>query len=677
MRKLLAVMVLGAGIGVLAQDAGLTLFDEIENTDERSALRRVWTAAEPALQQRLAADFVATFPASVALRDAYELGARASLAAGEPQRALELAGQSLRLLPENPLLLVMTADIAAKSKRLELAESSAREALRHLAAADTPASVAQDAWPGVRARLQASAYLALGLVAAHRNQPAEARRSLLLSLTLHAGNDETLYALGVVEQALDRQAEAAAAFAEATRLSGPMKEAATRSLRELFDKQNQSVTFESYIASLAWTPPRAPERAPSPAAGDYAGSSACRDCHRRIYDSWQSTGMARMFRAYRPDDVFGDFSGANTIQDAARALIADGRHVFDIREGDSGRWTRYAVDYVIGSKWQQAYATRLSDSRIVVFPVQYSRVKQSWLNYWRIVDGPNSPRTDIARFHEVPSEGVYDTSCAPCHTSQLRTRPKVAFHEGGVNCEMCHGPSRDHIARVKSGQTSPTILSTPLNFARMPAQQYVAVCAQCHAQTAIHAAQADGTVNYSDRVPFYRVYPSHLPSNFSRKAFYGDGRHRATTFISESFARSACFRTGNATCGSCHDPHPPDAEANPTSLKFRNDQDQMCLQCHSTLRQRVEQHTRHASNTEASRCVSCHMPKIMDALLFPARTHEIDDLPDAEMTARFGQERSPNACLMCHRDKNVEWLRGELQRFHSAATAQRRKDGNQ
>jgi hypothetical protein len=89
----------------------------------------------------------------------------------------------------------------------------------------------------------------------------------------------------------------------------------------------------------------------------------------------------------------------------------------------------------------------------------------------------------------------------------------------------------------------------------------------------------------------------------------------------------------------------------------------MGVQCHTAIGERRERHTRHTPGTEASRCVSCHMPKIMDALLFPARSHEIDEVPDAEMTARFGHEDSPNACLMCHTDRDVEWLTRELQRW--------------
>ena len=39
------------------------------------------------------------------------------------------------------------------------------------------------------------------------------------------------------------------------------------------------------------------------------------------------------------------------------------------------------------------------------------------------------------------------------------------------------------------------------------------------------------------------------------------------------------------------------------------------------------------------------MPRIMEAVLFQARSHEIDDIPDAEMTERFGAHRQPECVL--------------------------------
>jgi hypothetical protein len=50
----------------------------------------------------------------------------------------------------------------------------------------------------------------------------------------------------------------------------------------------------------------------------------------------------------------------------------------------------------------------------------------------------------------------------------------------------------------------------------------------------------------------------------------------------------------------------------------------------------------------------------MNGLMFQARYHQIDDIPDAEMTARFGPADSPNACLMCHTDRDTVWLRQKM-----------------
>ena len=126
MRRLayLPVLLLCAGVA-FSQDVSLTLFDEIEDAAERRALREVWSAAaDPARQQRLAIAFTEQFPASIALKEAYELAARTSVTLGDHERGLDWAQRSLRLLPENPFLLVMTADTAAKLQAIRSCRSA-------------------------------------------------------------------------------------------------------------------------------------------------------------------------------------------------------------------------------------------------------------------------------------------------------------------------------------------------------------------------------------------------------------------------------------------------------------------------------------------------------------------------------------------------------------------------
>lgn len=664
---------INVAVGLGSRPVQGTLFDEIPDARERAAFRELWNAA-PGAQTELARRFLEAYPRSVVLRETYELGARAYIAEGNLSQGLVLARRALRLLPENPFLLVMAADVAAKLGDFGYAAEAAGDALTYLEHAEPPAQLAGPRWPDIRDHLRATALFVKGRVAATRAQYREAEQFLVSSLTLNPADIEAVYTIGVVRMAVGADEGASRAFARVAQGDDALASAARESLRVLHARSAQARTsFDEWRAGLAWAPPEPA----APVSRDrqtarYAGSLVCRECHARAYASWQATGMARMFRDYRAADVIGDFSGTQTVSAHARAVMDGPRHFIEIRRGDDDTWVRYPVDHVIGSKWQQAYATRLPDSRLLVFPIQYSRLRSAWVNYWEMVDAPGSPRADIAQFHRAPAGAIYQTSCAPCHTSQLSfsrgaAQPSAAtFREGGINCEMCHGPSLDHVERLKSGGKASANAATPVNFRRLPAERYVAVCAQCHAQSAVHDAQAGGAVNYSEAGDPFRAYSFELPSAFPRKALYRDGRYRATTFISEAFARTQCFRKGSATCGSCHDPHPANAALNPNSLKFDEDSDAMCVQCHTTLRDRPEQHTRHAANSAASRCVTCHMPRIMEAVLFQARSHEIDDIPDAEMTERFGNNDSPNVCASCHRGQDAAWLRTRLAAFKPA-----------
>ncbi len=633
---------------------------------ERTRFLRVWNTTDPTAQRDLAASFVAEYPRSILLREAYEIAARASLKAGDAAGALDWGRRALRLLPENVSLLAMVADLAAKQRQPALAERSARAAIRLLETAVAPPPLTPDQWTPIRREVLATAHAVLGRTAIERGDHAGAERSLLTALGLTPANDEAAYLLGVARLAARDDEAAGPPLAQVARSGGALADAARKLLRAIHARKTSppALPFDTYVASLHFVPPEPPPTAPEASTSNsYAGSSACRACHAREYERWQATGMAKMLRSYQPENVIGDFSSGQTVNGSARAVLDGGRHFIEIRRGKSEDWTRYPVDYTIGSKWQQAYATRLADQRLLVFPIQYSRRDTTWLNYWKLVDAPDSARADIARFHEVPPEAIYQTTCAPCHTSQLAfakgaLQPSAAtFHEGGINCEMCHGPSGAHAEGMKNGRpTLKSAIDPPVRFAGITADQSVAICGQCHAQSAVHDAAASGEVNFAVRGRWYRTYSTHQLSSFPRHALYRDGRFRATTFISEAFARSQCFQVGGATCASCHNPHPPDAATNPTSLKFGEDDDRMCLQCHTRFTDAPEQHTRHAAGTEASRCVSCHMPRIAEALIFKARSHQIDEIPDAAMTARFGAEDSPNACLSCHGDRGLEWL---------------------
>jgi hypothetical protein len=532
------------------------LLDQVESSQERSALEAIFATRDAAERLKRTEAFLRLHPASAFLSVVYEVAARSCIDLRRPQCVLDNAARSLRLLPENPLLLVSLAETQSALGLTDPSRDSARQALRHLDRFAPPSGYTPAQWSSLEPKLRATAMRALGGTAAPKPRP--------------------------VQQ---------------------------------------------------------PAR--------YAGSEACRKCHAREHHAWGLTGMARMLRSYRAENVFAKFDGAeyNEAGLIIRPLLENGRHSFEIKG------QRFPVDYTIGSKWQQAYATRLKNGRIQVFPIQYNRLTGGWFNYWRGIDPPGSPRSNAARFLEFDDAMNYQVNCTPCHTSQsklngaVQKAKAIVFAEPGVNCEMCHGPSATHAA----GGTS------DFSFRRLDAQSYVDVCAQCHRQSAIFQPGARGERNYSGVAPAFTLQTRSRPYiEFSRKAFYKDGRFRETTFIVEALERTQCFQKGGAHCGHCHNPHPADAPANLKSLKFVDQPDRMCTQCHAAHARR--EHTRHAPGSEASQCVACHMPKITNTVGFKARTHQIDDIPDAEMTARFGPGESPNACLECHPGRDVRDL---------------------
>ena len=700
-----------------------TVFDEAQSPREHSAILALYREKDAAVRATLAASFVETYPRSAFLTDVYQIAAKAEIALGNYTDALSYAEQALRLYPESELLLVSVADVQAQQGFYRQAESNASNALDDLNRFTSPASVSEAQWNRLKPQLEATCYFVLGRArmaealgsrsAADRTKGMkETLDDLNRAASLNPGDDEVEYLAGLACLALADSSAAAGHFARAYRLKGPLESKALGQLQKLYSAsvRQPQTPFDLYVKSIPDLPVQTQRNAPAervdtaPELPDYAGSKTCQQCHPGVYESWSHTGMSKMFRAYAPENVIGDFKhrkvyyvgesdewndGQLTIIPAkartpfARMVSDHGSDYFDIRDA-TGRWHRYRVDYTIGSKWEQGYATRLPNGEIHVFPIQYNRIQKRWVDFWQIIDPPGSPRADVTQWLKLDPLTSYQANCAVCHTSQLRNvngggfvPQGLEFREPGIDCEMCHGPSLKHVQAMRKGQPyEKAVIDPPVDFTKVTAQQFLAICSQCHMQSAVRSAGPDGELNYSRHGVFFMRDKSRPYDEFSRKGFYKDGRFRQTTFIVESLLRTECYKKGNVTCGSCHDPHLPDAASNPVSLKFRGHPDEMCLQCHVEYRAPAARfrHTHHPDDSEAGRCVSCHMPRIVDALLFEARSHEFDQIPDAGVTLRFGQKDSPNACLLCHKEKDAAWVKQQLMAWTASRAAQLAKD---
>jgi predicted CXXCH cytochrome family protein len=695
-----------------------TVADQISDPAERAAFLALFQNAQPKQMLEQAKSFLVRFPQSAFLFQAYEIAARAGFALEDYDVGLSYARQSLTYLPENPLLLVSVADVEAQKHLNDVAIVDAQDAIEYLDRFAVPGTVAPENWAELKNKLRATAQFAqsralLDVVLA---LPKGEKRSALLkqcntslvdAQILNPADLEIAYLFGLAQFASGDLRSAAGSFARVSRGNGSLASKARADLQTIYKALSIADTFENFV-SQAEHQDNAASRIrvaavgspPAQSISEYAGSNSCKQCHSNVYRRWSQTGMSRMLRPYAPENVIGDFQNKNEfyLEDEAaytggkvefanrqertlfaRMVIRDGRCYFDIQQSD-GKLHTYPVDYTIGSKFQQAYATRLPNGEIHVFPIQYSAMQKRWINYWRIIDGPDRERGDLRSWEKFSAATSYQAVCAVCHTSQLKNVKgggfavnDVEFKEPGIDCEMCHGPSLQHVVNMTVNEANANELAAddlyakraiepPVNFDGVGNRDFVRICAQCHMQSAIRDSGAGGELNYSRSGEFFRSSPSIPFGEFSRIGFYKDGRFRQTTFIVESLQRSQCFRKGQVSCGNCHDPHGHDAASNLTSAKFRDQPDLMCTNCHSQFQKSASlaAHTHHRIDSEGSRCVSCHMPRIMDALLFRARTHQIDDIPNADMTERFGQEESPNACLLCHAEKNAGWVNLQL-----------------
>jgi predicted CXXCH cytochrome family protein len=131
------------------------------------------------------------------------------------------------------------------------------------------------------------------------------------------------------------------------------------------------------------------------------------------------------------------------------------------------------------------------------------------------------------------------------------------------------------------------------------------------------------------------------------------------------FAQSLMYHR-DIRCSSCHDvhsaKHPSDLVAEPNAL---------CINCHigaavpgPGTTQTVEQHTHHSATSTGSQCVACHMPAIEQTVADTYVAAHTFRFISPELTQQFGM---PNACNMCHKDKDATWSLTQLSTWQTVS----------
>ena len=94
-----------------------TFLDQLADKEERKSFLAIYAARPPAMRLERAEEFLHRYPQSWLLSYAHEIAAKASIDLGMAEKAVTHADRSLRLLPENPLLLTPLARLYLEQQR--------------------------------------------------------------------------------------------------------------------------------------------------------------------------------------------------------------------------------------------------------------------------------------------------------------------------------------------------------------------------------------------------------------------------------------------------------------------------------------------------------------------------------------------------------------------------------
>ncbi len=383
--------------------------------------------------------------------------------------------------------------------------------------------------------------------------------------------------------------------------------------------------FALFIALplVAWA------QSPVQSGATYVGSTACRSCHPAIYERWSKTRMANVVRdpKVHPDAIIPNMATPNPLV----------------------TFTANDIAFVYGSKWKQRYFTKRGND---YYPLgaQWDVDKRIWRAYkvaantdWWV---PFFPDDNMGR----PTGQL----CDGCHSVNFNIQNN-SVTEWNVGCERCHGPGSQHVR-----QPSPTTIMNP---ARMDTVQAVNVCMQCHSEGQPLTRQINGkywawAVGFDvgrDLKDFWKLEENKLgEQSFTH---FADGSAHKNRMQGNDFVQSAMYTHG-VKCNSCHDVH---GTANNADLvKPAN---AVCLNCHGPASPNgphastIEAHTHHQTGSAGNECVNCHMPKIAQQIAdVNVRSHTFKFLPPAEAETL----KIPNACNVCHTDKNAKWATDAL-----------------
>lgn len=409
----------------------------------------------------------------------------------------------------------------------------------------------------------------------------------------------------------------------------------------------------------------------------FVGSETCAGCHRKEATLWRSSKHKLAMDHATGESVLGDFSGAAFTYYGVRSRFfrGDGKFLVET-DGPDGKLDVFQIKYTFGVYPLQQYLIEFPDGRLQALSIAWdSRPKdQGGQRWFHLYPDENIRHNDI--LHWTKLNQSWNFMCAECHSTGVHKNYDAAngrfattWAEISVGCEACHGQGSAHAAWARekqswwpSGKTDdlakglvvrfdersgaawtidPVTGNAARNLTLPTLRKEVETCGLCHARRGVFS---------EDWVPGRWLTDTHAVSPLSRGLYYADGQMLDEVYNYGSFKQSKMFAAG-VTCSDCHEPHG-------ATLRFPGDN--VCFQCHSSVKYAVSAHHHHEGVNPPVACASCHMPTRTYMVVDPRHDHSFR-IPRPDISERLG---TPNACNGCHAGKTAQWAAEAIERWH-------------
>ncbi len=332
---------------------------------------------------------------------------------------------------------------------------------------------------------------------------------------------------------------------------------------------------------------------------EYAGSEICAQCHREIAVTQAQTAMANTWRGALPASSRGwphlqKLEGTNP--QITYQVQQQGERLTYSTTIDAATQATVPVEVIVGGKRNgMSFLERIDqlDSIPLARPAMIEARYAYHAKEGKLVLSPGfdaqAPTSLGDALGQVLSP-AFEQKCLACH-GQAET--PGSFAKGGVGCEGCHGPSREHVASVTKGAAGkPAILPV-----RLAGETELNACARCHS----------GLSDRSDPIPSDLLVSNQVPALRNSECFLQSGQ--------------------GLSCTSCHDPHRDSTRVAERSVGT-------CRGCHSL---NVARHASICPVNATSGCVGCHMPSI-NKNSFQMTDHWIRVHPEQNVKAAVKQD---------------------------------------